>query len=109
MSETDAYSSMGIGMGSDNPLASGSGLGGFNRSMHMGGLREELERVEAANKPLPLPVNERELDMDDEPLMSQSGMMTNRKQQGQADAGKKDEGEGGGEGSRVIDNPLGPL
>jgi hypothetical protein len=93
MSEMDAHSAF----NSDNPL-------GTHRSMHMGGLREELERVDAANKPLPLPVNER--DLDDEPLMS-SRFKGSMAQSGSVKQESKQ--EEGNSGSQVIDNPLGPL
>jgi hypothetical protein len=50
--------------------------------MNLGGLRSEIERVEAANKPLPLPEHDRALD--------------------------EEEGKGKGK-EREEDNPLGPL
>ena len=79
----------------------------------MGGLREELERVDAANKPLPLPVNER--DLDDEPLMARSRFQGSQRQgQGGRESGissnkEEQKPDEGGSGSQVIDNPLGPL
>lgn len=84
--------------------AAPSGLGGLGGSLHMGGLREELERVDAANKPLPLPVNE--TDLDDEPLGSRRFKAAEKSRVGEV---AKDGQDGGDSGSQVIDNPLGPL
>ncbi|GFZ43511.1 Sorting nexin-41 [Saitozyma sp. JCM 24511] len=76
----------------DEPSAGPSGASGASGAsgrsesagtgMNLGGLRSEIERVEAANKPLPLPEHDRALD--------------------------EEEGKGKGK-EREEDNPLGPL